>query len=48
MHCLAAEKEQGLVQYGLTLVLVVVIVTGIRALRGPSIATVFNNVLSPV
>ena len=42
------EKGQGLVEYALILVLVVLVVIGILVLLGPGIGKAFSNVINVV
>jgi len=46
MLCTPSEKAQGLVEYGLILVLVVLIVIIILAILGPSIGNMYSNIIA--
>lgn len=43
---MALEKGQGLIEYGLILVLVAVAVVAILTILGPSIGNIFSNIIA--
>ncbi|KAA3655445.1 MAG: Flp family type IVb pilin [Chloroflexi bacterium] len=45
MLFLSREEGQGLVEYGLILILVAIVIVGVLTLLGPQIANVFSRVV---
>jgi len=48
MLCIQRERAQGLVEYGLILVLVVLVVIIILAIMGPSIGNMYSNIVANI